>query len=131
MRYCGDPMMPVAVGIGLSYKGNLVLAGGTQMLAVAGLLKNMGGSPPRVITTEYVRADKSANIEALARKIGAEISFVDPGFGDLGHSGLARYCIGEVKEGMGAGGSMALAYMLGYSQDEIKNHIFETVSGYC
>jgi len=131
MQCCGDPMMPVATGICLGYKGNLVLAGGTQMLAVAGLLKNMGEFPPRVITTEYVRADKSANIEALARKTGVEISFVNPEFGDLGHSGLARYCIGEVKEGMGAGGSMALAYMLGHRQDEIKNHIFETVSRYC
>jgi uncharacterized protein (TIGR00303 family) len=130
MKSAGDPMMPVAVGIGSSYTGNLVLAGGTQMLAVSALLKKMGRTLPYLITTEYVRSDRSANVEQLAQEIGVRVSFVDPGFGNLGHSGLARYCIGEVKEGMGAGGAMALAYLLGYSPDEIRKQIFMTVSEY-
>jgi NaMN:DMB phosphoribosyltransferase len=56
--------------------------------------------------------------------------FVDPGFGDLGHSGLARYCIGEVKEGMGAGGAMCLALLMGYSPGEIRGKILSSVSAY-
>jgi NaMN:DMB phosphoribosyltransferase len=130
MRCAGDPMMPVAAGIASSFSGNLVLGGGTQMLAITALLKKMGKRLPYIITTVYIKEDPTAKAEQLAREIGTPIIFVDPAFGDLGHAGLARYCIGEVKEGMGAGGAMALAYLLGFSPDEIRQKIFETVSNY-
>jgi uncharacterized protein (TIGR00303 family) len=130
MRCAGDPMMPVAAGIASSFTGNLVLGGGTQMLAITALLKKMGKRLPYVITTVYIKEDPTAKAEQLAREIGTSIIFVDPAFGDLGHAGLARYCIGEVKEGMGAGGAMALAYLLGFTPDEIRQKIFETVSNY-
>ena len=55
---------------------------------------------------------------------------MDPGFDDIGHIGLARYCIGEVKEGMGAGGAMCLAYLLGYSPEAIRSKILTTVNTY-
>lgn len=130
IRCAGDPMMPVAAGIATSYNGILILAGGTQMLAVAALLKAMGGRLPLVATTSFVRDDASANVPELAGQVGAVMIYVDPGFSDLGHAGLARYCIGEVKEGMGAGGAMALAYLLGHQPDTIRNKIYETVSAY-
>jgi NaMN:DMB phosphoribosyltransferase len=82
------------------------------------------------VTTSYVRDDVSANVQNLARSMGVDIYYVDPGFGELGHPGLARYCIGEVKEGMGAGGAMCLANMLGHTPDEIKNKILTTVNAY-
>ncbi|MFA4860544.1 nicotinate mononucleotide-dependent phosphoribosyltransferase CobT [Methanoregula sp.] len=130
VRYAGDPMMPVAAGIVKSYTGNLLLAGGTQMLAVCAVIKAMGGTLPTVVTTAYVRDDPSANVPALADKMGVEMIYVDPDFGALGHSGLARYCIGEVKEGMGAGGAMCLAHLTGHSADEIRNKILTSVSAY-
>jgi uncharacterized protein (TIGR00303 family) len=131
MRYSGDPMMPVAVGIAKTYTGELILAGGTQMLAVSAVIKAEGRPLPYVVTTSYVRDDPSANVQQIARQIGVEIIFVDPGFGDIGHSGLARYCIGEVKEGMGAGGAMCLAYLLGHSPDTIRKTILAAVNAYC
>jgi uncharacterized protein (TIGR00303 family) len=130
MRYSGDPMMPVAVGIAKTYTGELILAGGTQMLAVSAVIKAEGRPLPYVVTTSYVRDDPSANVQQIARQIGVEIIFVDPGFGDIGHSGLARYCIGEVKEGMGAGGAMCLAYLLGHSPDTIRKAILAAVNTY-
>jgi uncharacterized protein (TIGR00303 family) len=130
MRYSGDPMMPVAVGIAKTYTGELILAGGTQMLAVSAVIKAEGRPLPYVVTTSYVRDDPSANVQQIARQIGVEIIFVDPGFGDIGHSGLARYCIGEVKEGMGAGGAMCLAYLLGHSPDTIRKTILAAVNTY-
>jgi uncharacterized protein (TIGR00303 family) len=130
MRYSGDPMMPVAVGIAKTYTGELILAGGTQMLAVSAVIKAEGRPLPYVVTTSYVRDDPSANVQQIARQIGVEIIFVDPGFGDIGHSGLARYCIGEVKEGMGAGGAMCLAYLLGHSPDTIRKTILAAVNAY-
>ena len=121
---------PVAVGIAKTYSGELILAGGTQMLAVNAIIKSIGGHLPRVVTTSYVRDDPSANVQQIAAKIGVKIIYVDPGFGDLGHSGLARYCIGEVKEGMGAGGAMCLAYLMGHSSDKIRNAILAAVNAY-
>ena len=130
IRYAGDPMMPVAVGIAKAYSGKLFLAGGTQMLAVSAILKEEGRTLPYVVTTSYVRDDPSANVQHIAEQIDLKIIFVDPGFGDIGHEGLARYCIGEVKEGMGAGGSMFLAYLLGHSTDEIRKTILTAIRAY-
>lgn len=130
MQYTGDPMMPLAVGIAKTYSGELFLAGGTQMLAVSSIIKAVGLPLPYVVTTSYVRDDPSANVQQIARQIGVKIIYIDPGFGDLGHAGLSRYCIGEVKEGMGAGGAMCLAYLLGHSPDEIRKAILTTVNTY-
>jgi NaMN:DMB phosphoribosyltransferase len=77
-----------------------------------------------------VRDDTSANVAELAGQIGVQMIYVDPGFHDLGHDGLARYCIGEVKEGMGAGGAIALATLLGHSPETIRKSIVETVRAY-
>jgi uncharacterized protein (TIGR00303 family) len=123
VRYTGDPMMPVAAGLIKTYTGNLLLAGGTQMLSVAALAHGLGLKPPAVVTTSYVRDDPSANIAYLADRIGSPVYYVDPGFGNIGHSGLARYCIGEVKEGFGAGGAMYLAYLMGYPEEMIREKI--------
>jgi uncharacterized protein (TIGR00303 family) len=130
VRALGDPMMPVAAGIAKTYTGSLVLAGGTQMLAVGALIRALGQPVPAVVTTSYVRDDPSANVQALAKKIGARVTYVDPGFGDLGHAGLARYCIGEVKEGMGAGGAMYLASLMGYTPTMIRGAILSTIASY-
>jgi uncharacterized protein (TIGR00303 family) len=130
LQYTGDPMMPVAAGISSTYTGHLILAGGTQMLSVSAIIKAMGLPLPSVVTTSYVRDDPSANVDHIARQIGQKIFYVDPGFGDIGHAGLARYCIGEVKEGMGAGGAMCLAHLLGHSPEEIRAKILSTVSAY-
>jgi len=130
LRMAGDPMMPVAAGIAAAYEGTLFLGGGTQMLAVAATLKAMGKSIPPLATTVYVRDDPSANFAELAGEIGTTAYYIDPNFANLGHVGLARYCIGEVKEGMGAGGAMLLAYLSGFSPDEITAKVFEFVRGY-
>lgn len=128
IRYAGDPMMPVAVGMIKSYTGNILLAGGTQMLSVAALAKTMGMTPPSIVTTSYVRDDPTANVDHIARLIGAHIYYVNPGFGTLGHAGLARYCIGEVKEGFGAGGAMCLAHLMGHSEKTIRERILSTAN---
>jgi uncharacterized protein (TIGR00303 family) len=130
IMYTGDPMMPVAAGIVKSYSGHILLAGGTQMLAVASVIKALDLKCPSIVTTSYVRDDASANVQDLAGKIGVEMFYVDPAFDDLGHSGLARYCIGEVKEGMGAGGAMCLAYLLGHTPEEIRKKILKTVTAF-
>lgn len=130
IKRAGDPMIPVAAGIAHTYSGTLVLAGGTQMLAVCSLIKAMNGPMPAVATTVYVRDDRTANVQKLAAMMGISMYYIDPGFGELGHDGLARYCHGEVKEGTGAGGAMFMAYLMGFTPDQIQKKIFDTVQAY-
>jgi len=130
IRIGGDPMLAVAAGMASSFQGDTVLAGGTQMLAVAAVLRALGRKVPAVVTTVYVRDDPSAGFASMAEAIGARVFYVDPGFGALGHAGLARYCIGEVKEGIGAGGAMFLARIMGRSEEEIRETILSTAAGY-
>jgi hypothetical protein len=113
-----------------SFKGETVLAGGTQMLAVAAVLRELGKKVPSVVTTVYVRDDPSAGFTTTADRIGTRVYYVDPDFATIGHKGLARYCVGEVKEGIGAGGAMFLARMMGKSEEEIRDALLITVSGY-
>ncbi len=123
----GDPMIPVAAGIAEGYTGKLFLAGGTQMLAAAAVIRALGNTVPDIVTTSYVYNDCSATFRETAAAVGADAYYVDPGFDELGHSGLARYAEGEIKEGSGAGGAMFLASLLGYTPEEIrtaiKNHV--------
>jgi uncharacterized protein (TIGR00303 family) len=130
VRCAGDPMLAVTPGIVRGFQGTCILAGGTQMLAAAAVLAAMDAPLPSVATTVYVKEDPSASFEKTARDIGIHTYFIDPDFGDLGHAGLARYCIGEVKEGMGAGGAMILAGMQGFDAVAIKEHIFQVVRGF-
>jgi uncharacterized protein (TIGR00303 family) len=127
IRCGGDPMLAVAPGIVRGFRGSCLLAGGTQMLAVAALIGAMEAPLPALGTTIYVKNDPTASFEETAQEIGVSAFYIDPDFGDLGHAGLARYCIGEVKEGMGAGGAMILSCMLGFGPDAIRERIFQFV----
>ena len=130
IRIGGDPMLAVAAGMVSSFKGETVLAGGTQMLAVAAVLRGLGKKVPSVVTTVFVRDDPTAGFAATAATIGTPVYYVDPDFATIGHEGLARYCMGEVKEGIGAGGAMFLARIMGKSEAEIRDRLLTTVSGY-
>lgn len=130
VRETGDPMMAVAAGLCEGFQGPVLLAGGTQMLAVAAVVKALGRPVPEVVTTVYVRDDPHASCDKTARDIGVPITYVDPDFGNIAHSGLKRYCIGEVKEGMGCGGAMMLGSLMGYTPDQITGSIVSFVTGY-
>ncbi len=126
----GDPMIPVACGIAEGFRGKLFLAGGTQMLAAAAVIRALGNPVPDIVTTTYVYNDKSASFKETAAAIGADTYFVDPGFASIGHAGLARYAEGEIKEGSGAGGAMFLASILGFTPEDIRAAILSHVSQY-
>ncbi|HJJ99098.1 MAG TPA: TIGR00303 family protein [Methanocorpusculum sp.] len=126
----GDPMIPVAAGIAKGYSEKLLLAGGTQMLAVAAIVRALGNTVPDVVTTSYVYHDATATFRETAAAIGCDAYYVDPGFDTLGHAGLARYAKGEIKEGSGAGGAMFLASLLGYTQEQIRTAIKDHINAY-
>ncbi len=61
------------------FKGDTVLAGGTQMLAVAAVLRGLGKRVPPVVTTVFVRDDPTAGFAATAAMIGAPRLLRGPG----------------------------------------------------
>ncbi|HJJ47282.1 MAG TPA: TIGR00303 family protein, partial [Methanocorpusculum sp.] len=126
----GDPMMPVAAGIAEGFRGKLFLAGGTQMLAVASVIRALGNVVPDVVTTTYVYNDCTATFKETAVAIGCDTYYIDPELETLGHAGIARYAQGEIKEGTGSGGAMFLANILGFTPEEIRSSILEHVSRY-
>lgn len=113
LREMGDPVLATAAGFahGAIESGTAVtLGGGTQLLAVAALLRHAGveGRLP-VATTPFVTADPTAAVEELATALDAVLTVTDPGFGDVDHPAMSAYAQGEAKEGVALGGALALA----------------------
>lgn len=119
----GDPMMPAVAGLtdGLCKNGaKVVLAGGTQMVAVLAIIKALGiEGDISIATTKFVARDTSAHFLEMVDALGYEAYVTDPGFYKSDIDGLLGYERGEVKEGVGAGGALLLAAMAGVGQDEI------------
>ncbi len=112
VRTMGDPVLATAAGfaLGAHESGTAVtLAGGTQMLAVASLLRHAGVEGTlSLATTSYVAADPTADVDGLARALDVDVTATDPGFEALDHPAGAGYLAGEAKEGVAMGGALAL-----------------------
>lgn len=121
----GDPMQAVVAGIAATASQSIpvVLCGGSQMIAVyalaEALLKRYGAQyrlenlrqKTLVVTTKWVALDETANMQELARLTAAPFACSCPDFNLSRHAGLRAYEQGNVKEGVGAGGAMALAHL--------------------
>jgi uncharacterized protein (TIGR00303 family) len=115
----GDPMQ-IVVAIAISRTSGVLLAGGTQMLAVAALIRSIGIDKGLNInlaqivvgTTRWVAGDRSGDTIALAELI-PEIPLISTNlsFADSTYPQLQVYEQGFVKEGVGAGG-LAIAATL-------------------
>jgi|LakMenEpi03Aug12_release.lakeMendotaPanAssembly.Ray.scaffolds.fasta_scaffold203923_2 uncharacterized protein (TIGR00303 family) len=119
----GDPMQPFVAGMALAAcrQSSVILAGGSQMLAVYALCKALASSGEigrlefenaelGIVTTKWVAFDQYACISDLSKQIGAPLAASCPDFRLSRHAGLRLYEDGNVKEGVGAGAAMALAY---------------------
>lgn len=135
MSAMGDPMQPCAVGIALSAAKSIpvMLAGGSQMLAVYALIEASLQDPktdPRsrlkqrqntlVGTTKWIVNDKWADTKKLANVLAAPCAFVGIDFSRSRHRGLRAYEQGHVKEGVGAGAALLIAALSGrFSETDI------------
>ncbi|MDR0526167.1 MAG: TIGR00303 family protein [Spirochaetaceae bacterium] len=118
----GDPMQAAVAGFvrALPPETEVILAGGTQMLTVAALLRALGAQKlPLVATTKYVQKDESSGFTKLAQTLGLKTWAAPLNFSHSPHKGLRDYEIGYVKEGVGAGGSVLYAQRKGLSPDRI------------
>jgi uncharacterized protein (TIGR00303 family) len=122
----GDPMMAAAAGLADGLDTKTVLAGGTQMVSVLSIIKHLGlKKDVSIATTRYVADDPSANFREMTDILGYKAYAADPGFGDSRFPGLRMYETGDVKEGVGAGGAMFAAAMMGFSQKEFREKVEE------
>jgi uncharacterized protein (TIGR00303 family) len=122
IRELGDPMQATVFGMvtGVLDETDIILAGGTQMLAAAALLRQAGYDKPLMVaTTTYVIRDKYAHFLDLAKQIRVEIYSAPLDFSQSPYPGLADYEKGYVKEGVGAGGAVWYAEQLGVSPDRV------------
>lgn len=123
----GDPMLATVLGLSLGLNKKLVLAGGTQLLAVAAILKNLGEdlSGIEVATTKYIVEDDSASFKDTAKEIGVNYHTAMLDFINSNYKGLRDYEKGYVKEGAGAGGSVYIAKKLGFSEEDVVKKVEE------
>lgn len=119
----GDPMQIVAAAMTLtaSQVCGVLLAGGSQMLAVYALSKALAleqqlpwqSERIAVGTTRWVIEDVSADTVAIAQQIGATYLASEIDFSQSPYVKLRAYEQGFVKEGVGAGGCAITAHLYG------------------
>jgi uncharacterized protein (TIGR00303 family) len=125
----GDPMMAATIGLVQGAAGiPIILAGGTQMAAVAVLLSRMTDMSKQDIalsTTRWVAEDSSANLFGILHNAGLNIPVLvaNLSFAGSKFDGLKAYEQGFVKEGVGAGGISVAAMLKGVPKWEIENTV--------
>jgi uncharacterized protein (TIGR00303 family) len=126
----GDPMQIVVAGmtIAASLRCGVLLAGGTQMLAVYALTQalaqaeNLAWCPEQVLvgTTRWVAEDSTGDTVGLAQLTNAALLATSLSFADARYAALRAYEQGYVKEGVGAGGSAIAAHLYqNWSQQQL------------
>jgi uncharacterized protein (TIGR00303 family) len=132
----GDPMQPVVAGMLLTasrYCG-VLLAGGTQMLAVYALAQALAQAHPPIAwrpenvvvgTTRWVVEDPTGDTIALAQAIGpVPLLATQLNFQHSRYAQLRAYEQGFVKEGVGAGGlAIAASLSAAWTQVDLLNAI--------
>ncbi|MEM3238353.1 MAG: TIGR00303 family protein, partial [Thermoplasmata archaeon] len=128
LKELGDPMMAFINGFVPEFEGSVYLAGGTQMLAVAALLKEQGIKVKKITTTRYITEDKLSSFKKTAAEIGAEYYSAPLNFSRSKYKGLRDYESGMVKEGVGAGGAVYIAEKNGISISKITERVEQLYS---
>jgi uncharacterized protein (TIGR00303 family) len=117
----GDPMQPLVAGMAMAASRHkpVMLAGGTQMLAVYSLMTALAETeavfwrPNRVVvgTTRWVAEDPSGDTIGLAQLSQACLMATQLSFQNSRFAALRAYEQGFVKEGVGAGGCAIAAHL--------------------
>lgn len=126
----GDPMQVVVAAVTLAIHSDVpvLLAGGTQMLAVWALMQAIAAyeplpwHPERVLvgTTGWVVNDPTAQVVALADDVGAPLVTSELNFSHSRFPALRMYEQGFVKEGVAAGGcALAAHWYKGWDNEQV------------
>ena len=124
VRRMGDPVLATISGLALGAVETdtpVTLAGGTQQLAVAALVRHSGYEGPLgLATTSYVAEDETATLRDAASQLDVDLTVTDPGFDASDHVAMDRFVAGEAKEGVGMGGAVALADRAGVPMTDVR-----------
>jgi len=137
MAAVGDPMQAVAAGLAIavdqvSDSAGVLLAGGTQMIAVYAVAKQLMQRryqrqlSDRILvgTTRWVAEDPTGNTPALAERVTAPLIATTLTFAAARYEPLRAYENGYVKEGVGAGGSAIAAHLYqNWNQPRLLNEV--------
>lgn len=127
----GDPMQVAVAGMAIaaSRTSGVLLAGGTQMLAVYALIEAIADryalawQPEQIVvgTTRWVAEDKTGDTVGLAQTVGkVPLLATQLSFAASSYPQLQVYEQGFVKEGVAAGGSAIAAHLtLGWNQNQL------------
>ena len=138
----GDPMQAVAVGMAIAASRlcGVLLAGGTQMLAVYALIRAVAsyhalpwnGDHIVVGTTRWVAEDPTGDTVGLAKAVGpVPLLATQLSFADSRYPQLRAYERGFVKEGVGAGGCAIAAHLYqNWTQSQLLQAIEALTMGY-
>ena len=138
----GDPMQIAVAGMAIaaSRRCGVMLAGGTQMLAVYALItaiaqtEALSWQPDQVVvgTTRWVAEDPTGDTIGLAKLLEAPLLATQLSFAQSRYEALAAYERGFVKEGVGAGGSAIAATLnQGWGQAQLLEAIEKLAAEYC
>ncbi|MEY7851318.1 nicotinate mononucleotide-dependent phosphoribosyltransferase CobT [Natrarchaeobius sp. A-rgal3] len=112
IRAVGDPVQATVAGIAagaLESGVEVALAGGTQMVAVAAVLRHADvDAPLSIATTSFVADEQGDRLERACERLECELTVTDPRFEEGEHVAMERYCAGEAKEGVAMGGALSL-----------------------
>jgi len=135
--YVGDPVHISIAGIALgalTSNSYVVLAGGTQMLAVLAIMHMIKSNfnQEKVIhaTTKWVIKDRGKEMSEFLSTYspGVTLVYSDLDFTNAPFEGLRSYEEGYVKEGVGAGGTAFLTLARGVSYEDLINTIYDEYS---
>ncbi|MFC6836816.1 nicotinate-nucleotide--dimethylbenzimidazole phosphoribosyltransferase [Halomarina ordinaria] len=110
VRAVGDPVLAGVAGLAvgaLDAGVEVVLAGGTQLVAAGAVVRGFSDAPLELATTSFV-ADSTPDLAAACSTLALDLTVTDPGFTD-DHVATRHYRAGVGKEGVGMGGALALA----------------------
>lgn len=129
IRRMGDPVQPAVAGLAigsLESDTEVTLAGGTQMVAAAAVIRHFGiESRMHLATTSFVD-ESTPDLRRAVDDLDVDLTVTDPEFDRSDHVALERYALGEAKEGVGMGGALALASREGISNRDIRDQIERT-----
>lgn len=139
----GDPMQIAVAGLAIaaSRTCGVLLAGGTQMLAVYALIQAvarkyaLSWQPAQIVvgTTRWVAEDPTGDTVGLAEAVGpVPLLATQLSFAASRYASLRAYEQGYVKEGVGAGGCAIAAHLYqGWNQTQLLQAIEATTAQYC
>lgn len=129
----GDPMQVVVAGMAIaaSRTSGVLLAGGTQLLAVYALIEaiarwhSLCWNPEQVVvgTTRWVATDPTGNTVGLANLLQAPLLATSLSFTRSRHAQLRAYEEGFVKEGVGAGGCAIASHLRGWQTEDLREAV--------